>query len=196
MLLKSTTSWGGQTLSGGTYKMEKKGGLCLMVPLPCFWQFPIMMCFLSPNSSSQLYEMSHKAEKPVELHIFGNGEHGFGARKDGALTEAWMDLLENWLEVNGFLAKSDDKMEGIFPQRSIRVFGVFHLQCLQLQPCSCGLDLYHPCRQCLFRAGCKEQLAHSPKRTDFNHCQRRRPLSGGGKAEANHAKRRRAEVPA
>lgn len=53
---------------------------------------------VTSNSSSQLYELWHRAEKPVELHVFGNGDHGFGAKKDGALTDAWMELFKNWME--------------------------------------------------------------------------------------------------
>jgi acetyl esterase/lipase len=58
---------------------------------------------VAPVSLARLYENWHKAGKPVELHIFGSGEHGFGARKNNTLSDAWTDLFKNWLAANGFL---------------------------------------------------------------------------------------------
>lgn len=49
-------------------------------------------------SSAQLYENYHKAGKPIELHIFGNGIHGFGSIKDGSLTDTWTELYIKWLK--------------------------------------------------------------------------------------------------
>lgn len=58
-------------------------------------------------SSARLYEEWHKARRPVELHIFGSGEHGFGARKNNALSDAWTDLFKNWLEKQGLLSPAE-----------------------------------------------------------------------------------------
>ncbi|MBN9316662.1 MAG: alpha/beta hydrolase [Devosia sp.] len=56
-------------------------------------------------SSLRLYEAWHKAGKPVELHIFGNGGHGYGMAKEGWLSDPWPELLANWLKLQGVIAK-------------------------------------------------------------------------------------------
>ncbi|GAB4498329.1 MAG: hypothetical protein OHK0019_33470 [Saprospiraceae bacterium] len=101
---------------GGIYAGWRKGPTVPDDAPPLFLAISNNDVLVTSNSSSQLYEMWHKAEKPVELHIFGNGEHGFGARQNGALTDAWMPSFENWLVANGFISKSENKLESIFPQ--------------------------------------------------------------------------------
>jgi len=56
-------------------------------------------------SSIQLYEAWHAAGKSAELHIFGNGGHGWGMAKEGWLSDPWPDLLANWLRARGVVAK-------------------------------------------------------------------------------------------
>lgn len=58
-----------------------------------------------PLSSLRLYEAWHKAGKPAELHIFGNGGHGYGMARDGWLSDPWPELLANWLKLQGVTAK-------------------------------------------------------------------------------------------
>jgi len=60
---------------------------------------------VAPISSSRLYEAWHKAGKPVELHIFANGGHGFGMNKQDLLSDLWIDLFKNWMNSHGFLDK-------------------------------------------------------------------------------------------
>ncbi len=60
---------------------------------------------VGPVSSARLYEQWHQAGKPVSLHIFGSGEHGFGARENNTLSDAWTDLFESWLAASGFIDK-------------------------------------------------------------------------------------------
>lgn len=55
-------------------------------------------------SSLRLYEAWHKAGKSAELHIFGNGGHGYGMAKEGWLSDPWPDLLANWLKRHGVIA--------------------------------------------------------------------------------------------
>ena len=60
---------------------------------------------VAPISAARLYEAWHTAGIPAELHIFGNGAHGFGFGKSGLLSDPWVDLLQSWLAVRGLLPK-------------------------------------------------------------------------------------------
>jgi acetyl esterase/lipase len=60
---------------------------------------------VAPISTARLHEAWHKAGKPVELHIFGNGAHGFGMNQAGALSDRWSDLLIRWLAEYGFIGR-------------------------------------------------------------------------------------------
>ena len=62
---------------------------------------------VAPLSSARLYEAWHTAGIPAEIHIFGNGAHGFGFGKSGLLSDPWADLLQNWLAVRGLLPKPE-----------------------------------------------------------------------------------------
>lgn len=58
---------------------------------------------VAPLSVARLYEEWRKANKPVELHIFTKGGHGFGMLKQHLPSDAWLDLLRNWLDTQGLL---------------------------------------------------------------------------------------------
>jgi dienelactone hydrolase len=60
---------------------------------------------VAPISSARLYEAWHKAGKPIELHIFANGGHGFGMRRQNLLSDRWIDLFKHWLASQGYIAK-------------------------------------------------------------------------------------------
>jgi dienelactone hydrolase len=53
--------------------------------------------------SFELFDAWQKANIPAELHIFQTGRHGF--RKRGGGADNFMDRLEEWLRLNGYLAK-------------------------------------------------------------------------------------------
>ncbi len=59
---------------------------------------------VAPISSARLYEDWHKLGSSVELHIFANGNHGFGTKKQNLLTDIWKDLFKSWMIAEGFLA--------------------------------------------------------------------------------------------
>jgi acetyl esterase/lipase len=59
---------------------------------------------VAPISAARLYEAWHKAGKPVELHIFARGYHGFGMKKQNLSTDSWIDLFKNWLAAQGYLS--------------------------------------------------------------------------------------------
>jgi acetyl esterase/lipase len=59
---------------------------------------------IPPISSARLYEAWHKAGVPAELHIFGDGAHGFGMDRNGKLSDPWPGLLKAWLTTRGLIA--------------------------------------------------------------------------------------------
>jgi len=59
---------------------------------------------VAPISSARLYEAWHKTVKSVELHIFANGGHGFGMRKQNLLPDVWIDLFKQWMTANGYIS--------------------------------------------------------------------------------------------
>jgi acetyl esterase/lipase len=52
---------------------------------------------VAPMSATRLYEAWHKAGGAAELHVFGNGAHGFGMLQEGHLSDIWTLLLLNWM---------------------------------------------------------------------------------------------------
>jgi hypothetical protein len=44
-----------------------------------------------------------KAGLPAELHVFQTGQHGFGKKGGGA--DHYLDRVEEWLKLNGWLTK-------------------------------------------------------------------------------------------
>ena len=52
-------------------------------------------------SLSRLFETWHKAGAPVELHVFANGGHGFGANTSGLQSDRWRELFRGWLRSRG-----------------------------------------------------------------------------------------------
>jgi hypothetical protein len=59
---------------------------------------------LAPDSVL-LYQIWYAAQKPVELHMYQKGGHGFGVRKQNLPTDQWIDRFAEWLELNGWLTK-------------------------------------------------------------------------------------------
>ena len=55
------------------------------------------------QGSLDLFSAWRKANIPVELHVFQTGRHGFGKKGGGA--DHFMDRLEEWMKVNGWLSR-------------------------------------------------------------------------------------------
>ena len=53
------------------------------------------------QGSVDLFLAWRKANVPVELHVFQTGRHGFGTKGGGA--DHYLDRVEEWLKVNGWL---------------------------------------------------------------------------------------------
>jgi acetyl esterase/lipase len=47
----------------------------------------------------------HKAGKPVELHFFGQGGHGFGMARQGLTSDLWADQFLAWMRMRGLIEK-------------------------------------------------------------------------------------------
>ncbi len=58
------------------------------------------------QGSIDLFEAWRKAGLPAELHVFQTGQHGFGKKGGGA--DHYLDRLEEWLKLNGLLAKTSN----------------------------------------------------------------------------------------
>jgi dipeptidyl aminopeptidase/acylaminoacyl peptidase len=56
------------------------------------------------EGSVDLFLIWRKANIPVELHVFQTGRHGFSKKGGGA--DHFMDRLEEWLKVNGWLTRA------------------------------------------------------------------------------------------
>lgn len=57
---------------------------------------------LAPHSV-RLYNDWTAAKKSAELHLYSKGGHGFGMRKQNLPSDRWIQLLADWLEVQGLL---------------------------------------------------------------------------------------------
>ena len=53
--------------------------------------------------SMKLYESWLGAKKPVEMHIYSAGGHGFGMRTQNLPSDKWIDRFVEWLSVSGFI---------------------------------------------------------------------------------------------
>jgi acetyl esterase/lipase len=56
------------------------------------------------QGSIDLFGAWRKAGVPVELHVFQTGQHGFGKKGGGA--DHYLDRVEEWLKLNGWLTKA------------------------------------------------------------------------------------------
>jgi acetyl esterase/lipase len=57
-----------------------------------------------PEGALRLSQVLVKAGVPTELHLFQQGEHGFGLGITGGSVRCWMDLCEEWMRELGLLA--------------------------------------------------------------------------------------------
>jgi acetyl esterase/lipase len=50
-----------------------------------------------------LYTAARAAGIDVELHVYGEGKHGFGMRNNGLPVSGWKDLFVGWMKKRGIL---------------------------------------------------------------------------------------------
>lgn len=60
---------------------------------------------LFANGDFGLVSAWQKAGKPVELHFFGQGGHGFGIAKQGVTSDLWAEEFLAWLRMRGLIEK-------------------------------------------------------------------------------------------
>lgn len=58
---------------------------------------------LFPTMGFPIVEAWHKANRPVELHAYAKGGHGFGLGIEGTTTPLMLDQFVAWLNAEGFL---------------------------------------------------------------------------------------------
>jgi acetyl esterase/lipase len=58
------------------------------------------------TTATALLDNWKKAKVPAELHVFPDGGHGFGMNRKGKSSDMWTDLLGQWLQRLGLVAKT------------------------------------------------------------------------------------------
>jgi acetyl esterase/lipase len=70
---------------------------------------PIFVCAASDDDlglathSVHIYLKWLEANQPAELHMYEQGKHGFGTKKQGLPVDAWMDRFTDWLAMHGLI---------------------------------------------------------------------------------------------
>ncbi len=59
---------------------------------------------MGAGASLPLYSAWRDAGHPVELHLYAQGGHGFGMKKQGLPSDHWIERFGEWLQAQGFLA--------------------------------------------------------------------------------------------
>jgi acetyl esterase/lipase len=55
------------------------------------------------DDSVALYQAWKRADRPVELHLYANGGHGFGMRAQSLPSDTWIDRFGDWLRSRALL---------------------------------------------------------------------------------------------
>jgi len=63
---------------------------------------------MAVGTSLPLYSAWKDAGRPVELHLYAQGGHGFGMKKQGLPSDQWIDRYSDWLQSLGFLASRSE----------------------------------------------------------------------------------------
>jgi acetyl esterase/lipase len=59
---------------------------------------------MAVGTSLPLYSAWRDAGNLVELHLYAQGGHGFGLKKQGLPSDHWMERFSDWLQAQGFLS--------------------------------------------------------------------------------------------
>jgi acetyl esterase/lipase len=59
---------------------------------------------MAVGTSLPLYSAWRDAGHPAELHLYAQGGHGFGMKKQGLPVDHWMERFGDWLQAQGFLS--------------------------------------------------------------------------------------------
>jgi hypothetical protein len=55
--------------------------------------------------STEVYNAWLAARRPVELHAYAQGGHGFAMRQQGLPVDTWRERFEEWLRFGGWLKR-------------------------------------------------------------------------------------------
>jgi acetyl esterase/lipase len=64
------------------------------------------------GTATALLDNWKKAKVPAELHVFQDGGHGFGMNKKGRSSDAWIELLGQWMTRMGLLGRTASSPSG------------------------------------------------------------------------------------
>ncbi len=79
-----------------TEEMPKK-------PMPLFIAVTSDDFFGFQTQTIDLYKQWNGAKQPIELHIYNEGQHGFGMKKQNLPSDRWIDAFGAWLDSYGWL---------------------------------------------------------------------------------------------
>jgi acetyl esterase/lipase len=83
------------------------GGSSEKIPVPADAPPIFVLCAaddaMAAPRSVRLYSDWTAAGRTAELHIYAQGGHGFGMRKQGLPTDTWIERFADWLEAQGLL---------------------------------------------------------------------------------------------
>ena len=71
---------------------------------------PIFMCWaqddeIAATTMERFYKALISARHKPEVHIFNAGGHAFAAKKQGTSSDHWADILNYWMQAEGFARK-------------------------------------------------------------------------------------------
>lgn len=72
-------------------------------PMPLFIAVTSDDVFGFQKQCLTLYDQWNTAKQPVEMHIYNEGGHGFGMRKQNLPSDHWIETFGEWLKARGFL---------------------------------------------------------------------------------------------
>jgi hypothetical protein len=58
---------------------------------------------MASRASMLLYDAWKDVKRPVELHIYAQGEHGFGMKQYGLPADTWIERFADWMKGLGYL---------------------------------------------------------------------------------------------
>ena len=58
---------------------------------------------MASNASLLMYKAWKTAKRPVEMHIYAGGSHGFGMRKQGLPSDTWIERFFDWMKGIGMV---------------------------------------------------------------------------------------------
>jgi len=64
---------------------------------------------LIPGRSVPIYQAWIAAHRPVEMHLYDRGDHGFGMDHHGTTSDHWIDEFGWWLQEHGLMAREPAK---------------------------------------------------------------------------------------